>query len=41
MALEIFTGAKPFLKAYIKSFGITETEMLAYLDRNLLASCDK
>jgi hypothetical protein len=28
MALKIFTGAKPFLKAGIKPFGITEIEML-------------
>jgi len=28
MALKIFTGAKPFLKAYIKPFGIPEMEML-------------
>jgi len=28
MALKIFTGAKAFLKAYIKPFGITEMEML-------------
>jgi hypothetical protein len=25
---KIFTGAKPFLKAHIKPFGITEMEML-------------
>jgi hypothetical protein len=28
MALKIFTGAKAFLKAGIKPFGITEIEML-------------
>jgi hypothetical protein len=28
MALKIFTGAKPFLKADIKPFGITGIEML-------------
>jgi hypothetical protein len=28
MALKIFTGAKPFLKAGIKPFDITEIEML-------------
>ena len=28
MALKIFTGAKPFLKAYIKPLNITEIEML-------------
>jgi hypothetical protein len=28
MALKIFTGAKPFLKAGIKPFGITEIRML-------------
>ncbi len=28
MALKIFTGAKPFLKADIKPFNITEIEML-------------
>ena len=26
--IKIFTGAKPFLKAYIKPFGIPEMEML-------------
>jgi hypothetical protein len=30
MALKIFTGAKPFLKAGIKPFGITEIEMLTF-----------
>jgi hypothetical protein len=28
MALEICTGAKPFLKAYMKPFDITEIRML-------------
>jgi hypothetical protein len=28
MALKIFTGAKPFLKAYMKPFDITEIRML-------------
>jgi len=28
MALKIFTGAKPFLKVYIKPFGIAEMGML-------------
>ena len=28
MALKICTGAKPFLKAYIKPFDITEIRML-------------
>jgi hypothetical protein len=28
MAYKIFTGAKPFLKTYIKPFDITEIEML-------------
>jgi len=28
MALKIFTGARPFLKAYIQSFDITEIRML-------------
>jgi hypothetical protein len=28
MALKIFTGAKPFLKAYRKPFDIQEIEML-------------
>jgi outer membrane lipoprotein-sorting protein len=36
MALKIFTGAKPFLKAYIKPFGITEIEMLTYRSSALL-----
>jgi len=31
MAYKIFTGAKTFLKAHIKPFGITEIEMLKYL----------
>jgi hypothetical protein len=31
MALKIFTGAKPFLKAGIKPFGITEIEMLTFI----------
>jgi hypothetical protein len=29
MALKIFTEAKPFLKAYIKPFDITEIRMLS------------
>jgi len=28
MAVKIFTGAKPFLKAYMKPFNITEIRML-------------
>jgi len=28
MALKIFTEARPFLKAYLKPFGITEIRML-------------
>jgi hypothetical protein len=31
MALKIFTGAKPFPKADIEPFGITEIEMLPLL----------
>jgi len=30
MVLKIFTGAKPFLKAHIKPFCITEMEMLLF-----------
>ena len=33
MALKIFTEAKPFLKAYIKPFDITEIRMLKGLPR--------
>jgi hypothetical protein len=29
MALKIFTGAKPFLKANIKHFGITDMDLLS------------
>ena len=32
MALKIFTGAKPFLKADIKPFGITGIEMLPMIN---------
>jgi hypothetical protein len=42
MALKIFTGAKPFLKASIKPFGITDIEMPT-LERLFLTSpfsCD-
>jgi hypothetical protein len=33
MALKIFTGAKPFLKANIKPFDITQIEMLTIVAR--------
>jgi hypothetical protein len=35
VALKIFTGTKPFLKANIKPFGITEIEMLTLLGKFL------
>jgi len=35
MAYKIFTGAKPFLKASLKPFGITEIEMLTLGDQGL------
>jgi hypothetical protein len=34
MAVKIFTGAKPFPKAYIKPLDITEIEMLTTLKGN-------
>jgi hypothetical protein len=29
--IKIYTGAKPFLRAYLKPFIVTETKMRAYL----------
>jgi hypothetical protein len=37
MALKIFTGAKPFLKAYMKPFDITEIRMLTPSQEDWLA----
>jgi hypothetical protein len=37
--IKIFTGAKPFLKAGIKLFGITEIEMLPLSCKRPLSIC--
>jgi len=39
MALKIFTGARPFLKAYIKPFDIMEIRMLAQAEKKLPVPC--
>jgi hypothetical protein len=41
MAYKIFKGAKPFLKADIRPFNVTEMRMLTDWVGILLAYCDK